>query len=214
MGKKRTGNNNQHASQSFGQMVSKAALTQMLPQIESMVNNLGRRLAAQQARTYEMLFSRIVVLEKIMMEKYGITEENLADRFADVEDERDSLVKADTVEQGDLVRLEISTKVNDQKDFQGTTKLKVPNIGKGDQLGTELETAALGMKVGETKEVKFGEKQELTAKLFVQRISRPIKAEEEETSQTTTETEAAEETAPVATAEPVQENADANNTAG
>jgi len=208
MGKKRTGNN-QHASQSFGQMVSKAALTQMLPQIEQMVNNLGRRLAAQQARTYEMLFSRIVVLEKIMMEKYGITEENLAERFADVEDERDGLVKADEVTEGDLVRLEISTKVNTQKDFQGTTKLKVPNIGKGEQLGEELEKAALGMKVGETKEVKFGEKQELTAKLFVQRISRPVQAEEETPTETTTEA-----AAPVATAEPVQENANADTTAG
>lgn len=169
MGKKKE----QHASQSFGQMVSKAALTQLLPSIEGMVNNLGSRLAMQQARTYELVFSRILVIEKILMEKHGITETDLANKFADVEDERAKLTKADVVQVGDTVRLEVKTKNTGDKEYQGSTRLKAQNFGTGINLGEELEKAALGMKVDEVREVAFGEKGESTASIQVNRISRP-----------------------------------------
>ncbi len=174
MGNKKTTNGNTHQTQSFGQMVSKAALTQLLPNIEQMVSNLGSRLATQQARTYELVFSRILVLEKIVMEKFKITEVDLANKFADVEDERSKLIKVEEITSGDTVRLEIKTKPTTDLEYHGETRLKIQNIGTGANLGTELETATLGMKTGETKEVVFGQNGENVASIFINRVSRPL----------------------------------------
>jgi hypothetical protein len=89
MGKKKGQN---HIQQSMGQMVSKAALAQMGPAIENyiqrVVQQLGQQLAMQSASTLETMFSRIVVLETILMEKYGLTKEDLASKVADLEDSK------------------------------------------------------------------------------------------------------------------------------
>lgn len=182
MGKKRNASNGgQHASASFGQMVSKAALAQMQPQIQQMVNQLGQRIAMQSARTLEMQFSRIVVLEKILMEKYGYTDTELASKFSDVEDTREGRVATTNgVTEKDLVRLSIQTKLKVDKDFQGISKMKLYNTGKGDTLGTELEASVLGMKAGETKELEFGQNNELIAKIYIDRVSAPIEVKNED----------------------------------
>lgn len=179
MGKKKT-NGSQHLQQSIGGLVSKAALAQLGPQIEQMVmahvQHLGQQLAMESASTLQTLFSRVVVLETIVMEKLGITSEELTGRVADLEDSKEGLVRAETVQAGDVIRLEISTKTKDQAEFQGSSRLKVSQIGSGQTLGNELEGATLGMKAGETKEVSFGKDGGMVAKLTVDRVSRPAKA--------------------------------------
>lgn len=176
MGKKRTNpGSQQHASASFGQMVSRAALTQLKPDIAQMINQLGQQLAMQTAQTMEMHFSRIVVLETILMEKYGYTKEDLGLKFSDVEDQRAGReATTDGVTEKDLVRFSIQTRTKEQKDFQGISKMKMYNTGSGNTLGTDLEAQVLGMKAGETKETEFGENNELVAKIFVDRVSRLI----------------------------------------
>lgn len=181
MGKKKSSSGN-HLQQSMGQMVSRAALAQMGPQIEQMVrayvNQLGNQLAVQQASTLETLFARVVVLETIVMEKLGYSTEDLTKMVANIEDEKEGLTLVEgAAELGDVVRLEIATKAKDQAEFQGSSRLKISQTGTGQTIGTELETAVLGMKAGETKEVSFGKDGAMTAKITVDRVSRGQKAE-------------------------------------
>lgn len=177
MGKKKTAQ--QHVQQSMGNLVSKAALSQMGPAIERYINHkmkeLSSQLAVQQATTLENLFSRVVVLEEIVMEKLGYTTDDLTAKVADIEDRNQgqALVQG-AAQHNDVVRLEISTKTNDQDAFQGTSRLMVSNVGTGNTLGVELESAIIGMKSGESKELQFGENKALTAKITVNRVSRAI----------------------------------------
>lgn len=173
MGKKKSA---QHVQQSMGQLVSRAALTQMGPEIEQLVRayvqNLGSQLAVQSASTLETLFARVVVLESIVIEKLGFTAEDLTNKVADIEDEKQGLLKVDAVELNDVVRVEIRTKTKDQPDYQGSSRLKISQTGTGQTIGQELEGALLGMKTGETKEVQFGQDQGMTAELKLNRVSR------------------------------------------
>lgn len=177
MGKKKS---QQHLQQSMGNLVSRAALAQMGPSIENyvqqVVRQLGSQLAVQQASTLETIFARVVVLETIIMEKFDYTSEDLARLVADNEDQKENLVTAESVEVGDVTRLEISTKTKDQEDYQGTSRLKVYNTGSGESIGEELEKALIGMKSGETKEVQFGKDQEMSAKITMERVSRKVPA--------------------------------------
>jgi hypothetical protein len=62
----------------------------------------------------------------------------------------------------------------DQEDFQGTSRLKIYQTGSGQTLGPEMESAILGMSAGQTKEVSFGQDQQLLAKITINRVSRPM----------------------------------------
>lgn len=167
-------------------MVSKAALSQLGPQIEqmvrAMVQNLGSQLASHQASTLENLFSRTVVLERILMEKYGLTSDDLSAKVADIEDEKEKLTAADAVETGDVVRLSIRTKTKDQTEYQGESRLKVYDTGSGNTLGVELEQGLLGAKVGEVRTTMFGKDKELQAEMTISRVARPPKVAKEETN--------------------------------
>jgi hypothetical protein len=180
MGRKRLQSQTK-ATESFGQMVSKAALTQLMGPIRSIVEqyirNLGSRLAIQQARTISDIYIRIVALEKILIENKLTTEQDVLNKVIQVEDESEGLTPADEVQEGDTVRLEARAKVEGQDTYSAErTRLKVANMGKGDNLGTEVEKAILGMKVGDIREVESddkGSKVEIT----VNRIGRPAKQE-------------------------------------
>lgn len=169
------------ATQSFGNMVSKAALAQLMQPIENVVRhyvqNLGTRLAMQQARTMADVYTRIVALEQLLIEKGLTSEDDLMNRVLSVEDKSEGLTLADTVEAGDTVRLEARAKVQGQDTYgQDKTRLKVVNMGKGDNLGEAVEKALLGAKVGEVREVESddkGSKVEIT----INRIGRPAKQE-------------------------------------
>lgn len=187
MGKKKSA---EHVQQSMGQLVSKAALAQMGPSIEQLVRayvkTLGGNLAVQQASTLETLFARVVVLETIVIEKLGLTTEDLTNRVADIEDEKEGLLKVESVELNDVVRLEIRTRKKDQTEFQGSSRLKISQTGTGQTIGQELESAILGMKSGETKEVEFGEDKGMVAELRLNRASRrpaPVLAPQGEVSE-------------------------------
>lgn len=177
MGKKKS--NGQHLQQSMGQMVSRAALAQLGPQIEDMVrayvNNFGERLAHQQASTLETIFARVVVLESIVMDKLGYSSEQLTSMVADLQDEKEGFAKNEgEVILGDLTRIEISTKTKDQSDFQGSSRIKIYQTGSGQTIGKELEEAILGMKAGETKELNFGKDGAMVAKIKLDRVSREL----------------------------------------
>lgn len=187
MGKKKGNAGPQnHLQQSMGQMVSKAALAQMGPAIDATVRqyvqNLGNQLAQQQASTLETLFSRVVVMERLLMEKFGITADDLATKVADLEDEKEGLESVSAVESGDVVRMVIKTKTKDQTEFQGESRLKLYGAGTGKTIGEELESALIGMATGDVKHVEFGKDKALVAEMTINRVSRPVKEESKEQS--------------------------------
>jgi hypothetical protein len=176
MGKKK--NSQQHVAESMGQMVSRAALTQMMKPINQMVqiavSQLGQKLAMKQTENTAMMFTRIVAVEKLLIDKGIVTANDLSNKVADIEDERDNATRADVLEKGDIARIEVRTKDAKAENFESdTTRLKVINFGSGNSLGTEVETAALGMKVGELRIVTFA-KDTLCAEITLSRVSRPI----------------------------------------
>jgi hypothetical protein len=179
MGNKK-GSRQQHVQQSMAQMVSTAALARMAPSIqgfvEQMVRQLGSQLATQQASTLETLFSRVVVLETIVIEKLGLTKEDLAMKVSELEDSKEGMTLVEgPIELDDLVRLQVKTKAADQKEYQGESHLKLYKAGSGQTIGEELEQALIGMKAGETKTVEFGEKKDMVAEFTINRVSRSSK---------------------------------------
>lgn len=176
MGKKKQ---QEHVQKSMAQMVSKAALAQLWPHItnfvQSNIQRLGSQLALQQASTLETLFSRVIVLEQILIEKYGYTADDLAVRVSQVEDEKEGLTllsNNELLQKGDVVRLLIKTKPKDKEEFQGETRLKVYSTGSGETLGLELEEPMIGMKTGESKLIEFGKDKSMVAEVTINRISR------------------------------------------
>lgn len=181
MNHKKKNQNNKHQGVSFENMVSKAALAQLGPEIAAMINqmgkNIGSSLAKQSANTFEQLYKRVRSLEELLMEKLGVTAEELAGRIADMEDRAEGLVSVKTTESGDLVRLEIKTKTKADTEYQGASKLQIRNVGSGAHIGIEVESQILGMSTGETKEIEFGENKEMQASIYVERVSRKPKVE-------------------------------------
>lgn len=171
MGKKRS-KVQQHQEQSFGNLVSKAALAQLGPYIAKMVSQLGSELAAQQASTIEKIFIRLVSIEKLLVEKNIVTQEEMINKVADVEDEQARLIPADTVSLGDTVRLDMRLKQPGDEAYKNEkSKFTVENVGTGATFGPDVETAIVGMKKGDVKEVMAGEKKDVTVEITVNRIS-------------------------------------------
>lgn len=177
MGKKRL--QQKHQTESFGSMVSKAALTQLFPHIQAMVQQLGQRLAIGQATSTEKVFTRIIAIEKLMIDKGLATKEELVSKIADVEDERDGVVNVQELALGDTARISATTKKQDETEYKNdTTTLKVENIGTGNTLGLDVEPLLLGMKVGEVREVRSSKDENaLDVKITLNRAGRPIKEE-------------------------------------
>lgn len=179
MGKKRNaGNPQNHQTQSFGQMVSQAALAQLKPFIVDMVqqevDQLSAKLTQQTANTIEMLYLRVLTLEDVAMEKLSITKDELAERVATREDLSEGLEAAAEAKVGDVIRMEIKTKTKDQPVFAGSSRLKVYSLGSGRTIGKELEDGIVGLKSGETKQIEFGKDKEVVAEVTINRVSRPI----------------------------------------
>lgn len=199
--KQRKVNSQQRVQQSMSQMVSRAALSQLGPDIEQLVRgyvqNLGNQLAHKQASMLETLFARVVVLETIVIEKLGYSAEDLTQKVADVEDEKESLTRVDgPAELNDVVRLTIQTKTKEQTEFQGSSRIKIYQVGSGQTIGPELETPIIGMKAGDTKLVEFGTDKSMTAELTVNRVSRAPAAPKQETDEGVVESTAGLEATP------------------
>lgn len=177
MGKKKQ----QHAAQSFGNMVNKAAVAQLLPQINQIINGnmqqLAQRLVIQQVNTFNMLTLRIVALEKLLIEKTLLTQDDLIAKVTDLEDEQEGLTVVEDLQAGDTARIGVRVKQPNETDFsKNNSKLKVSNVGTGNTLGKEIEDKILGMKLGEVRQVEAS-KEGAVVEITLNRSSRPAKQE-------------------------------------
>lgn len=177
-----------HPTRSFEQLVAEATQVKLGAFIEGQIAELGQNLLARQQQSLTSVMQRIIAIEEILLETVaGLTKDKLADRVATIQDRSEGFatVEDGLVAIGDRVRLEIKTKTADQAEFQGSSRFQLDNTGSGATLGAELETAVVGMKVGETKEISFGENKSLVASLNVHKVSRQIPTETAEESAAT-----------------------------
>lgn len=180
MGKRKNrdpgGNPQIHPTRSFEQLVAEATRAKLGAYIDEQIEGAAQAILGRQQRALQGVFRRIVCLEEILMETVpGLTKESLAVRVSNIEDRADGFEATDeVVREGDRVRVEVKTRTIDQTEFQGASRLQIDNVGSGATLGKELETAIIGMKAGETKEIKFGKDESIVASISLDKVSREI----------------------------------------
>lgn len=173
MGKKKRQPSNAKPTQSFEQMVSDASIAKLKPFIQQQVVQFGNMLAKNTESIFQALYARLETLEDLCFDKFGVTQEDFALLVAATEDKHAGLTESgELVEKGDTVRIQISTKAKDQEEFQGTSRLKIDNVGAGTNLGPDIEEALIGKKIDEEFEIEFGAEKEMVAKIKVNRTAR------------------------------------------
>ncbi len=163
---------NQHSGKSFQKTVAEAVNQKLLDFLNSRFQHIAGLLTKRQDESLEDIYARLKTLEEIVCEKLNVPENEFASRVANIQDQSEGLVETEVVEGGNTVRIDLSTKTKDQKEFQGSTKTRVDNIGSAATFGPEIEGNILGMKKGETKEFEFGQNKEFIAKVVVHKISK------------------------------------------
>lgn len=181
MGKKRTnkptaknGQPQVHQQKSFAALAGDLAITKLQPFIQQQVQVLGYRLQNEMNNTQRLLFTRLTTLEKLVQNLNNISDEEYRNLVADTEDSSEGLELVNSAaENGDTLRVSVSTKAKDQEEFAGNSMLKIDNLGNEPfSIGPELEPELIGMSAGDVKEVAFGKDKEMTAQLTVNRVSR------------------------------------------
>lgn len=183
MSKRRNKGQNQqkqvHPQKSFQELVADATRAALSTYIDQEIEGLGQALAQRQAQKSNELKLRLICAEELIMEiNPAITKESLAQRVTVIQDRLEGFTQLSAeqlAEKGDRVYVEIKTRTADQTEYQGSSRLQVDDIGSGAALGQELESSVVGMKTGETKEVKFGKDQSLLASITLNRASRDQK---------------------------------------
>ncbi len=167
--------------QSFQDYMLGQTMKRFQSYIDQQVQATGQMIAQQQKETMNMFFTRLVILEELLIEKHDdVTKERLASLVAEHQDKAEGFEEVEEVESGDRVRLELKYKKKDDEkaEWSNTSRMLVENAGSNATLGEDLEQPLLGMKAGESKEVEFGnEKNIQVAVLTINRVSRKPKPE-------------------------------------
>lgn len=169
-----------HATQSFAQLTNNTNREALKPYVNQVVQQYFGMQQQQLNQTLNELYLRQLMVEKVIMEKLEISEAELNDRMASLQDQTNGLVRVEKdaiVEEGDRVRFSISTKAKDQDEFADTTKNMIDNAGREPySFGETVDKAFLGMKLEESKTIEIGK--DMIAKVVVQMISRKEKKDE------------------------------------
>lgn len=160
--------------QSFQDVVSAQTLKKFKPYIDQQIQ---MSMGAVSRRIID-LNEQLVATQEILLESVdSFTADKLSEKIIEVVDRRYGLVKVDDrgVQEGDAVRVTVSTKLKDQEEYQGSTPVMIQNIGSGQVLGKEVEKGLFDMKTGETREI--GSEGDAMFKVYLDRISEPKKEE-------------------------------------
>lgn len=171
MPKKKGQNQGKHASQSFADLVAKASMNVVKPYVHELFADMANNLSMRVFRQLAAIQTRIMAVEELLKTKLGVTEAEIQAMVAQIEDEATGyLVREDGAQPGDLVRLTVRTKEKD-KDWSEAVKKQVTRLlNKPYSLGSEVvETAIVGMKTGDTKEVTLEDG--FVAEVSIDRVS-------------------------------------------
>ena len=174
MGKKRKSGGKPKANRSFEQLVGKANQEALKPFIMQQLNFLGMQLRQSMIRDLSSVQMRIMALEKFMIEKLGITEDDLAVKVAELEDEATGFVaSSEGALEGDLLRATINVKTESQEEFGPEQRMQIERLAQEPYTVTEdFEKQLVGIKAGETREVKMDEGKTLV-QVRADRVSTP-----------------------------------------
>jgi hypothetical protein len=165
-----------HPTTSFQDTVAKAVNEKLNATLNEKIQQAAILITRNLNSSIKDVYTRLTVVEDIISDKLGISQDELALMVASVEDKAAGLTEVEEVELNDLVRLEIQTKRPTDTEFLEKTRSQVASVGSGATYGSELEAKILGMKKGEVKEFTYGQGEtEINVKFHVQRISRDLR---------------------------------------
>lgn len=175
MGKKRGQKSGKpHQNRSFEQLVGKANQEALKPFIMQQMNFLGMQLRQAQLKELSSIQMRIMALEKFAIEKLNITEDDIANKVAELEDEATGLIlSSEGAKEGDLLRATIQVKTEGQDEFGPEQRMQIDKLALEPFTVTEdFEKQLVGIAQGETREVKMDEGKTLV-NVTADRISTP-----------------------------------------
>lgn len=176
-----------HPTQSFASLVSASNRKALEPVVEEMVlaytQQAQQKIAKQMIESLAGVQTRIMVLEKIAIEKLQETKTSLSERVLEVEDEATGHVRVDTpAQKGDLLRVGIKAKGSKSDEWSNTTNIVIHHLAERIseevtyQTYKELEEALIGKIVGDVCDVSIhipDQKEKQHLRIAVDRISRP-----------------------------------------
>ncbi len=157
-------------TKSFQELVAEAVNQKLMTTIDAKINQVAQGLAREQQSTLEDIYSRLSTLEDLVLEQFGKTKDEYAMAVANTQDASRGLTEVGQVQENDVVRLEIATRLSTDAEFKGSSRHQAFYMGSGKSFGKEIEAQIIGMTKNETKEFTFNEK--FVAKVKVQRVSR------------------------------------------
>lgn len=197
MGKKKS-NSKPHQSMSFEQLVGKANRDALKPYIHELFMSLGNDLSQRVFRQLANIQTRVMALEEILIGKFNVTEVEIQQKVAEIEDEATGY-KAVTrpAEAGDLLRVSIETKAKGTEEFTAPVKRQITKLlNQPFSLTETIEKALVGVSTGETKEVTL--EGDFLVRVTVDRVSENLaakaQAEAEANKAAQTETNQTEQT--------------------
>jgi hypothetical protein len=168
-----------HPTNSFANLVAQTANKQAKDHLEPFIQATVIKNVAQAAGIVEgnlkrflaNALTRLAVLEKIAISKGLISEEEISEGILNQEDESWGYAKtSEAASEKSLVRLVVRKKGKDQTEFALPYNLLVPSVGQGaSELSKEVETALVGLAVGDKKEIQDGD---TTLEVTVTRVSK------------------------------------------
>lgn len=201
MGKKKTAGK-PHATMSFEQMVGKANQEALKPYVNQLFANLANDVNTRVFTKLGIFQNRIEVLETLLKDKVGVTQQEIDNVLFDLEDKVTGYRKVDRETQmADLVRLTMRVKPKG-KEYGTPTKKEFSRLGlEPYAMGMKfIEEALFGLAVGQTKEVPFDEQLQTVSgvealEFTIDRISEPIPREAPKTEEKTGEQDVTDQNA-------------------
>lgn len=160
MGKKRGAKSSKpRATASFEQLVGKANQEALKPFIMQQMNLMGMQLRQASLKELSSIQMRIMALEKFAIEKLGITEDDIANKVAELEDEATGFILTEEAAvAGDLLRATIQVKTEGQEEYGPEQRMQIEKLAQQPFTVTEgFEAQLVGIKTGETRDVTMDE---------------------------------------------------------
>lgn len=189
MGAKSKGKKRQvHPTMSFEQAVAIATARAVQSDVKNAVATEGEALLRTVRADFEISFqyvlNRLKAITDLVLEKFGISEDEINERVLAVEDEVNGYVGSN---EAAAIEDRVRFKIRDVAQDVAPQAIKLDRLGtKPQQLHEEIENALLGMKAGDNKTItiKLGtEQKEFTFEINMKRVSKKV-AKNEEAAQT------------------------------
>jgi len=176
MGSKSKGKRQNHPTMSYETQVAVAVQRALKGDIQRMKGEALQELRMDIEYTFQHFERYMRALTDIALERFGLTNDDLENRVLDIEDKAEgTMTTVEGIKKGDTVRF----KVKDLNSKEPERALKVNNIASDKaQLAGDLEQQMLGMRAGESKDIKVllgeTEKKEFTFRVEIKRVSARI----------------------------------------